>query len=182
MAIALIVLLLLETAFQLVWVGWYFATGIRVFEERIRAPAAVRSRLTLNSLERNVAPDKWIDLVFRTLPDGQIAFRESFFPSGSRRYYLVMRGRVEVDARRGEVRVVGLCNWNVLFIGLAVFPAIAMKPAAAAMLAVFPLFLISYLIQKRRFAGVAEAIRQQLADEQSVEVLMARRLQAERLH
>lgn len=178
MALALIALLLIEVVLQLAWVPWYFGVGIVAFTARVPAPAALRSRLALNALERDVTNETWLPLVFRPLPDGRIAFRESFFISFARRYYPVMRGLVAVDTRRNEVRVVGLYNWNALLITLAILLASAMIPRAAPMLLMLPVFMVSYLIQRRRFTAVADAVRAQLAEVDSVEVLMARRMQA----
>ncbi|WP_411849447.1 hypothetical protein ACLB90_10500 [Stenotrophomonas sp. LGBM10] len=178
MALALIALLLIEVVLQFAWVPRYFGCGIVAFTARVPAPAALRPRLALNCLERDVVNGAWQPLVFHPLPDGRIAFRESFFVSFARRYYPVMRGLVAVDTRRNEVRIVGLYNWNALFITLAIPLASAMIPRAAPMLLVLSVFVASYLIQRRRFAAVADAVRAQLADVESVEVLMARRMPA----
>lgn len=182
MAIALITLLLLETVLQLFWNSLYFPFGIPVFNARIPASAELRSRLALNSLERDVHSDTWLPLVFKPLPDGSMAFRETFFISTARRYYPVMRGLVIIDEDRRQIRVVGLCNWNVLAISLSLFPVIAIMPKAAPMLFALPLFGYSYWVQRGRFQGVADAIREQLANERSVESLLARHAAMKRLY
>jgi hypothetical protein len=164
MAVALIGLLLIENLLLLAWYPRYFGWGITLFTERVPAPAALRPRLALNSLERDMAYGPWLPLAFRPLPDGRMAFRESYAPSFAWRYYPVMRGLVEVDPRRQEVRVVGLCNWNVIGIALGMTIMAAIRTdIAVALLLVWGLLLWSFYIQRRRFLEVAAAIRAQLA-------------------
>ena len=114
MAIALIALLLIELLLLALWAPFFFRTGIALFNQRIAATPAELAQLSLAGLEHDLPPDTWLCLVLRALPDGSIAFRESFVPSIGRRYFPLMRGRVMIDARRREVRVVGLCSWFAL--------------------------------------------------------------------
>jgi hypothetical protein len=76
-----------------------------------------------------------------------------------------MRGRIVLNARRHEVRVIGLCSWFVAILSLLLLPLVAMRPTVAPMLLVLPLFLASYLVQKRRYAAIVEALRMQLKAE-----------------
>lgn len=165
MAIALIAVLLIETVLLMAWVAGYFSWGITLFNERIAASPAMQARLSLGSLERDLPHDKWLRLAFHALPDGSMAFRESFAPSFGLRYFPVMRGRIVLNARRHEVRVTGLCSWFVAILSLLLLPLVAMRPMVAPMLLVLPLFLASYLVQKRRYAAVVEALRMQLKAE-----------------
>jgi len=165
MAIALIALLLIETVLMMAWAASYFSWGITLFNERIAASPAMQARLSLGSLERDLPQDKWLQLAFHALPDGSMAFRESFAPSFGLRYFPVMRGRIVLNARRHEVRVTGLCSWFVAILSLLLLPLVAMRPMVAPMLLVLPLFLASYLVQKRRYAAVVEALRMQLKAE-----------------
>ncbi len=165
MAIALIALLLLETVLLMAWVAGYFSWGIILFNERIAASPAMQARLSLGSLECDLPQDKWLRLAFHALPDGSMAFRESFAPSFGLRYFPVMRGRIVLNARRHEVRVIGLCSWFVAILSLLLLPLVAMRPMVAPMLLVLPLFLASYLVQKRRYAATVETLRMQLKAE-----------------
>lgn len=155
MAITLIALLLIETVLLMAWVAGYFSWGITLFNERIAASPAMQARLSLGSLERDLPQDRWL----------QMAFRESFAPSFGLRYFPVMRGRIVLNARRHEVRVIGLCSWFVAILSLLLLPLVAMRPMVAPMLLVLPLFLASYLVQKRRYAAIVEALRMQLKAE-----------------
>jgi len=165
MAIALIALLLIETVLLMAWVAGYFSWGITVFNERIAASPTMQARLSLGSLERDLPQDRWLQLAFHALPDGSMAFRESFAPSFGLRYFPVMRGRIVLNTRRHEVRVIGLCSWFVAILSLLLLPLVAMRPMVAPMLLVLPLFLASYLVQKRRYAAIVEALRMQLKAE-----------------
>ncbi|KAF1017176.1 MAG: hypothetical protein GAK31_00435 [Stenotrophomonas maltophilia] len=73
-----------------------------------------------------------------------------------------MRGRIAVNARRHEVRVTGRCSWFVVVLSMLVLPLVAMRPMAAPLLLVLPLFVASYLIQKRRYGRIVEVLRMQL--------------------
>jgi hypothetical protein len=165
MAIALIAVLLIETVLLMAWVAGHFSWGITLFNERIAASPTMQARLSLGSLERDLPQDRWLQLAFHALPDGSMAFRESFAPSFGLRYFPVMRGRIVLNTRRHEVRVIGLCSWFVAILSLLLLPLVAMRPMVAPMLLVLPLFLASYLVQKRRYAAIVEALRMQLKAE-----------------
>lgn len=167
--------MVLEIVLQLAWSPFYFGTGIRLFNERIPATAEMRHRLVLNCLERDVATSDWMPMVFRPLPDGRTAFRESFFTSFTGRYYPVMRGLVVVDARRNQVRVEGICNWMTLAIALlcAAMPMVA--ASAWPMLMMLGLFVYCYFIQRRRYHAVAEALREQMRTELPEAIMQLRR-------
>lgn len=172
MLYALLLLFLVEPALQIAWNTRYCSSGIVLFNQRIAAPVQARARLTLNSLERDMAQYKWPPLVFHRLPDGSVAFRESYGMS-YRRYYPAMRGRIVVDARRNEVRVLGLCNWTMLGVTLLVLPMAFILPTSAPTLLLLPVFGASYWIQRRRFLEVLEVLRGQMAADRSVDALMA---------
>jgi hypothetical protein len=164
MAIALVGLLLLENLLLLSWYPFYFGRGITVFSTWVPAPAAVRSELALESLERAVDDSPALRLVFHPLPDGRVAFRESYAPSFRRRYYPVMRGVVEMDRPGQRVQVVGLCNWNVIAISLGMLSLASMRAKLVVPTLLLGLLLAwSYWMQRRRFLEVAEAVRVQLA-------------------
>lgn len=165
MAIALIALLLIELLLLALCAPFFFRTGIALFNRRIAATPAELAQLSLAGLEHDLPPDTWLCLVFRALPDGSIAFRESFVPSVGRRYFPLMRGRVMIDARRREVRVVGLCSWFALGLTLMLVPVILVRPAAWPMLVALLLFYMGYFIQRRRYVEVVEAVRAQLRSE-----------------
>ncbi len=180
MALALIALLLLELVLQLAWNARYWCVGIVVFTQTLPASAAARNQLALGSLQHDVDPAGWLPLAFHRLPDGSLAFRERWGASVARRYYPVMRGRIVVDARRREVRVLGLCNWNVLAIALSSLPVAMLHPASAALLLVLPLFWVSHVFQRRRFLVVVQALRAQLDTGRSVEAMLDARMLARR--
>ncbi|XFC38991.1 hypothetical protein ACEF39_002001 [Stenotrophomonas indicatrix] len=165
MAIALITLLLIEVLLLVMWAPFFFRTGITLFNQRIAATPAELAQLSLAGLEHDLPTDTWLRLVFHALPDGSIAFRESFAPSFGGRYFPLMRGRVMIDARRQEVRVVGLCSWFALGLTLMLVPIILVRPSASPMLVALLLFYMGFYIQRRRYANVVEAVRARLRSE-----------------
>lgn len=170
-----VAVMVLEIILELTWNPLYFVTGIRLFNERIPANAAMRERLVLNCLERDVATQRWLPLVFRALPDGRMAFRESFGMNFTGRYYPVMRGMVVVDAKRNQVRVEGICNWMTL--GIAVL-CVSMPMVVAStwpMLLMLAMFVYCYFIQRRRYHGIAEALREQMRIELPEAIMQLRR-------
>lgn len=165
----------LEVVLQVAWNPTYFGLGIRIFNERIPATAEMRERLVLNCLERDVATQQWMPLVFRPLPDGRMAFRESYFAGFSGRYYPVMRGMVLVDARRNQVRVEGICNWMTVGIALMCVSMPMVVGSTWPMLLTLALFVYCYFIQRRRYHGVAEALREQMRIELPEAIMQSRR-------
>lgn len=165
MALALIALLLVEVLLLVVWAPFFFRTGITLFNQRIAATPVELAQLSLAGLEHDLPAETWLRLVFRALPDGSIAFRESFAPSFGGRYFPLMRGRVVIDAQRREVRVIGLCSWFALGLTLMLVPIILVRPAAWPMLVALALFYMGYYIQRRRYANVVEAVRARLRSE-----------------
>jgi len=157
---AWIALLVLELILQFIWHPWYYRSGFPLFNVRIPAPAAGRSRLAPSGLELDVAWHGTRETVFRRLPDGNIAFRDSYAVISSR-YYPVMHGLVVVDAARREIRVMGLSNWNTPVL-LLIIGWLATRPAGAPVLLILPILFLGYWIQRRRFLAVVEAVREQL--------------------
>lgn len=161
----LLAVFFLDFFLQLRWNPFYFRSGLRLFTAHIPAPAAARERTALNSLERDVAGLTPLTLRFRSMPDGSIAFRESFMPGATlRRYLPVMHGRIEVDTRRNEIRVIGLSHLIVLVLPPVLLFLVFLMPGTWPMLLVQVVFVIGYLLQRNAYRCVVEAIRRQLAD------------------
>lgn len=165
MAIALIALLLIEVLLLVFWAPFFFRTGIILFNQRVAASPAELSQLSLAGLDHDLPIEKWLRLAFRALPDGSVAFRESFEPSFQGRYFGLMRGLIVVETRRREVRVIGRCSWFALILTLLVVPIMLVRPMAWPMLACPLIFYVGYRIQRRRYANVVEAVRARLRSE-----------------
>ena len=168
--IALIVVFALEKYLLQRWSTTFFTRGIPIFSAHIPANATSRALLYPNRLEHDVAPLTTITLAFHALAKDRIAFREGFvagFANVQQRYYPVMRGLIEVDARRNEIRVQGLCNWTVLVFPL-VFLVLAVvgtdkTTAITPLLGFQAVFAIGYFIQRKAYRSVVEVIRAQTA-------------------
>ncbi|WMJ69144.1 hypothetical protein [Stenotrophomonas sp. 24(2023)] len=159
MAIALIALMLIELLLLFAWAPLFFRTGIVLYNQRIAASLDDLKRLSLGGLEYDLPTETWARLSFRALPDGSVAFRESFALGYGGRYFPLMHGLLLVDRRRGEVRVVGRCSWFALVLTVLLLPIILVRPMAWPMLAVLLVFYMGYSIQRRRYARVVEAVR-----------------------
>ena len=166
----LIMVFALEQYLLYRWSTPLFTRGLRLFTARIPANAASRALLFPNRLEHDVAALTTNALVFHPLTQNRIAFRESFagsFTNPHQRYYPVMRGLIEVDARRSEIRVQGLCSWTALVLPL-VFLMLAIVgtdgiTAIIAVLGFLGVFAIGYFIQRKAYRSVVEVIRAQTA-------------------
>ncbi len=159
MAIALIALMLMELLLLIFWAPFFFRTGIVLFNQRIAASSPELARLSLAGLEQDLPTERWMSQAFDALPDGSMAFRESFAPHFAGRYFPLMRGQLVVDKRRREVRVIGRCSWFALAMTVMLLPIILVHPAAWPMLAFLLVFYMGYRIQLRRFADVVELVR-----------------------
>ncbi|MBN6110264.1 hypothetical protein [Xanthomonas bonasiae] len=157
MANALIALVLIEGALLVLWSRAYWPWGIPLFSRRIAVPTAALLHFPFDRLESEVAAEKWPALVFRPLSKRAWAFRESFGLHFGWRYPPIMRGLIVIDRQRSEIRVVGLCNWSVLFAVATLVLAVAVKLAAVLIVAV--LLGGSYLMQRYRFMAVDSAVR-----------------------
>lgn len=165
MAIALIALLLVEVLLLIFWAPFFYRTGIILFNQRVAASPAELSQVSLAGLDHDLPIDKWLRLAFHALPDGSVAFRESFEPTFGGRYFALMHGLLVVDKRRREVRVIARCSWFALALALLVVPIMLVRPMAWPMLACPVIFYLGYRIQRRRYANVVEAVRARLRSE-----------------
>jgi len=165
MAIALLALMLIELLLLSAWVPLFFRTGIVLFNQRIAASPDNLKHLSLGGLEHDLPIEKWARLSFHALPDGSVAFRESFAPGFGGRYFPLMRGQLVIDSRRREVRVIGRCSWFALVLTLLVVPIMLVRPMAWPMLVCPLIFYVGYRIQRRRYANVVEAVQARLRPE-----------------
>lgn len=169
-AVIVIVLLLLEMFLLICFITWYYKTGIVLFKERLPANAAARARLALHRLEGNILDEEGRPLVFMTLSPDCMAFRRTLLPTYRLNPPLIMRARVEVDHRRGEVRVVGMCSWFSVIWPAVMVVAWGSQGAALALVLGVLIGGISYLLQRTAFRQVVKAVRWQLLDHESIDL------------
>lgn len=162
MTILLVSLLLIEAALLVSWNQPYFRFGLPLFRRRVVVPTAALLHFPFGQLEREVASGAWPALLFHPMADRSCAFRESFGLHLGWRYPPLMRGRIVIDRQRSEIRVLGLGNWTALFAVGSLVPALAVRPAAAVVVA--SLLGVSYLMQRRRFIEVEAAVRRLMVD------------------
>lgn len=157
MANALIALVLIEGILLVSWNRAYWAWGLPLFSRRIVVPTSALLHFPFDRLEGEVTSEKWPTLLFHPLSKRICAFRESFGIHFGWRYPPMMRGLIVIDRQRGEIRVVGRCNWTVLFAVGILIPTITVKPSAVLIVAL--LLGGSYLMQRHRFVAVDSAVR-----------------------
>ncbi|WP_254057302.1 hypothetical protein [Stenotrophomonas sp. ZAC14A_NAIMI4_1] len=127
MALTLIALLLVEVLLLVRWAPFFFGTGLALFNQRIAASPAQLAQLSLGGLEHDLPDEKWMRLVFHALPDGSVAFRESYAPHFGGRYFPLLRGQLVVDTRRREMRG----DWSMQLVRAGVYrDAAADRPGA----------------------------------------------------
>lgn len=169
-AVIVIALLLLEMFLLVCFITWYYKTGIVLFKERLPANAAARARLALHTLEGNILDNQRRPLVFMALSPHCMAFRRSQAPTFERRPFAIMRARVDVDHRRGEVRVVGMCSWFSVICPAVIVLAQGYQGAMLVLLLGLPLGGMAYLLQRTAFREVVKAVRWQLLDHEAIDL------------
>ena len=171
MLIVMLVLFAVELFLLVSFVSAYYRTGIVLFKERLPANAKARERLALHTLDGERLGVDRRPLALQSLDETCLAFR--FSPPlsmESRRTLFLMRGRVDVDAKRGEVRIVGMCSWiepALLVAMLIIFEAKYLP----LMLPIFMLaYTVMYWVQRRAFQNVVKAVRWQLMDRDTLDL------------
>lgn len=157
MTAMIVVLLLIEFVLLMAWVGGYYRWGLPLFSRRIKVPRAALLDFPFGQLENETTREQWPSLRFHPLSKRSCAFRESMGIHFGWRYPPMMRGLIQIDLQRSEIRVVGWCNWTVLAGALSAIPALAVAPSGVLVVAL--LCLASYLVQRHRYLCVEEAVR-----------------------
>lgn len=169
--IVMLVLFAVELFLLISFVSAYYRTGIVLFKERLPANAKARERLALHMLDGERLGIQRRPLALQALDETCMAFRLSPpLALESRRTLFLMRGRVDVDAKRGEVRIVGMCSW----IEPALLAAMLIIFEAKYLPLMLPIFVLTYIvmywIQRKAFQNVVNAVRWQLMDRDTLDL------------
>ncbi|KIQ28876.1 hypothetical protein VDG09_15200 [Xanthomonas campestris pv. raphani] len=162
MLYVLIALLLIEAVLMLCWNRWYCRWGVPLYVRRIPATATALAHFPLGRIEMTLDDSAWAPLVFHPLSETSSAFRESVWMRLKPNYAPVMRGVVVVDKRDREIRIVGLCNWSMLWVALMLVQALPVVPLPV--LAFTVLLGVIYAIQRHRFNHVSDVAARLLAE------------------
>lgn len=138
------------------WNRWYFTVGVPIFRRRIDRAEGLAG-VDLDALQKSTATVAGTPLLFRTLDSGVIAFREKAF-GGSIHYAPLMRGVIRHDPGEPSVVVLGLVNWTMLALVLALLWLVRGDLGDATPWLIGT-FAILYLIQGVRYGRVAKALR-----------------------
>ncbi|MBJ7516003.1 MAG: hypothetical protein JHC82_07135 [Stenotrophomonas sp.] len=160
MAVLLLAIVVIEGMLLLSWWRPYWVWGVPMFRRRIAAPYPALKAFPFHRLEREVAAEKWPDMVFRPLDKRSHAFRESFGLHFGWRYPPLMRGQIVVDLQRRQVQVIGRGSWLLMVAVVTAIPALKVAPGGVLVVAV--VLVASYLVQRHRFLAVVAAIRRVL--------------------
>lgn len=168
----LFVLAIIEAILQWRWNRWYFGTGVRVFLREVRGVASQSLILDTASLEAEFFSRLTKPILFRNLAAGEFAFRESSKRFRLFSYTPIMHGLVRREPYSGTVLIEGKLNWHAhwfpVFIVLFAFSLTTgsdIPVADVAWLVLFPLVVYGalYLVQRRRYRKVADAVQKQLS-------------------
>lgn len=137
------------------WNRFYFTAGIPIFRQSVA--------LRLNELPTpdqlaEATKSRWTGrLIFHRFETGEVAFREKAFGGGLFHATPVMHGIIRQNPAEPSVEVVGLMNWFVPLLIMIVF-AMTRNDAPGALVFLVVGVVLLYLLQRRRFRGVAAAV------------------------
>jgi hypothetical protein len=152
--------MLIELFLSATWSKFYFGWGIPIYSRAIPAREDFSWQLPVPSLKADVARRFWPLISFSGISAERCGFRESFlagFDLLRVPYAPIMRGVIVLDAARREVRILGLCNWYVLFAASFIFGPAVLRDAKFIPI-IFVLLGGSYVLQRARFNHVAETV------------------------
>ncbi|MBI5696685.1 MAG: hypothetical protein HZC51_13310 [Nitrospirae bacterium] len=165
MALAFLVLLLVviaEITVSAKWNGSYFRYGIPVFKSVIEVHGSDVELPSDESLSGRFRSGIVQSLVFKTISDSEVAFRERGFELTLLTYSPVMHGLVSMSPGRRSIEVKGVLNWfPVAFVLVCYFVFDNGHHVMGNMFMPFILGIVAacYLIQVIRFNRVAEYFR-----------------------
>ncbi|WP_282296068.1 hypothetical protein [Stenotrophomonas sp. PS02289] len=170
-AIIMLALFAVEMFLLACFISAYYRTGIVLFKERLLANAKARDRLTLHTLDGERLGLHRRPLALQSLDETRMGFHITpLFPLGNYHSLFLMRGRVDVDARRGEVRIVGMCSWTEPALLVAMLILFEVKYLLIALPLFILMYFVAYWIQRKAFQNVVNAVRWQLMDRDTLDL------------
>lgn len=164
MEITLLILmcaLIADLVLSSTWHPGYFRFGVPLFVSRVESVDT--DRVSPQWLNERYVNSTLVPLVFKSLTQCEIAFREKMWAFRLIHYTPVMHGLIQLDAPGRRVVVRGYGNWFalVLFVGL-VFAGFSLNRGWTRVefaVGVLALFGLLYGIQAVRYRRVATLIR-----------------------
>jgi hypothetical protein len=149
---------LVEIFLSYAWESTYFAYGLPLFWRRHKVKTA-RRWPSAAELENETRALLSVPILFRQIAYHEYAFRERAFNMTLSSVVPVMHGFLKWDPKSGSFTMIGYANWYILFIagaGIYMIEELQDLPLVAVIALVL---LLLYVIQARRFNGVANLVR-----------------------
>jgi hypothetical protein len=167
-----IVTSVVETRLSVKWNLPYFKSGFPVFRQSRQIAALPSTAIDAKKLESLMPDSKYPRLQSRKADSALLLFREEYSHflapgyTGIGWYQRIMHGNLMIDPAKGQIEVIGPLNWSPLVISPALAVALVNWALDWFFLAVFVFaffafillvpWVLTYMIQKKRFAQVAD--------------------------
>ena len=148
-------LAIIEAICSIGWYSLYFRHGIRLFTKQV--PLAIRPMAlpTVTDLNEGLKGKWGPSLVFKSLSNTEIAFRERAFEFTFFNSTPVMHGLIRYYPLEGQLEVIGYLNWTVLsFLGIALGFLFVPHMPPFLFFAFLALISLCYFMQLKRFDRV----------------------------
>lgn len=152
------VITLTEIFLSYAWESTYFRYGLPLFWRKHKVKTA-RRWPSAAELENETRARLSVPIHFRQIEYHEYAFRERAFDMTLSSIAPVMHGFIKWDPLSGSFTLIGYANWFVVLIagvGIYMIDEVQDLPIAGAIALVL---ILLYVIQARRFNGVANLIR-----------------------
>lgn len=166
----LLIVLCVEWILQITWSRPYYTTGILLFSCEREFPAAMSTIPDDQDLEEGLRETRFRDLLFRSLDEECVAFRQKTWSNGRVWYGSIMHGHILFDLDRSIVSVRGYLDWRLVVMPfvLVLFPMTGVDIGVGFILfffAVSALLLTRvYRYQNKQFTALADAVADTWSD------------------
>jgi hypothetical protein len=138
------------------WSPIYFRLGIPIYYKTYHCEGTAPT--PIEEFVLNQAFDSMLtaSLVFKEIGPNEFAFREKFFEFKVVSFTSIMRGRLEIDKKIKNIRIVGLINfWSFSMI---LYLIIAFNNNIRFLIFAFSVLTIIYLIQRIKYDRVGKFV------------------------
>jgi hypothetical protein len=147
-----------EVICYLLWLPFYFRTGIPVFSAEIPLPNAFQLTLDIPQLEQKLKGFWGPRVVFKQLQPNEYAFRQSFTTRNP------AVGLITFDTLRSTIIIKGYVYWSLLFFPVVIFVLALSVPMGDFFWLILPFFvlivLINLAIQRSTYRKIATAVQE----------------------
>jgi hypothetical protein len=120
--ILVIIIILAESIFKALWVGWYFKHGLEVFNRTFILSRNIAYPFNLEHIQSIVSRREYPDILFEKIETNRYAFRAPLAATSWNWFSpLLMRGLLAVDPSQRKVTIVGFINFYPIAMFLLFF-------------------------------------------------------------